>query len=176
MPTTLAVWQSRVARRIRFRTFLDSEIQPYFHSCHLRPTKWYMRRPRTPSPGLGPLKRNPTPRCHAYPTTAYPPVPPVPTPTAHQNKIHPGPQAHTPKGLPIREKRNQQWRETTILSLALNMTGYSYPTQPKTQSLPRPKSHHANPLPQKIPAQERKTQSGRRNTQLQWLHAPPARL
>jgi len=51
-------------------------------------------------------------------------------------------------------------------------------TQPKPttrkQSLPQPKSHPAHPPPHKKPTQERRTRSGRRKTQLQWLHAPPA--
>ena len=42
----------------------DSEVKPYFHSCYLRPTKWYARRPRTPSPGLTPLKKSNLPSRH----------------------------------------------------------------------------------------------------------------
>jgi len=160
----------------------------------------YVRRPGTPPPGLGPLikeiHRSPTrqylrsgtnhAQVNKYPRASTS----IPDRTrsnvgrkgnADKTSLPSEDPLQTPHGIRkpfYRYQPNQEAKRPTGARHNYSKPGAKHvERQPKPttrkQSLPQPKSHLAYPPPHKKPTRERSTQSGRRKTQLQWLHAPP---
>jgi len=85
----------------------DSEVKPYFHSCYLRPTKWYVRRPGTPPPGLGPLIKEIHHPAQGLTINRLPASTSGIGTNHAPNKIHPGPRQRSQVASPMKSQDHE---------------------------------------------------------------------